>query len=192
MRKQTIITIVTSLILPLAFLAHAFAEIAKIGEYSVVNKDTYGAFSKENIKKMTSLILSKDQAALNLLISEGMVFPVKKGTRVFLEDASVWQGLAKVRPEGRIDSIWVYYHDLSPENIPAESNNQETATDNKSGTYKIEGIAFNKDKPTVIINGQNYFLQDSVSGVKIIGISPDSIIIEQDGKFKVLEIGDSF
>ena len=60
-----------------------------------------------------------------------------------------------------------------------------------SSIYRIEGILFDKIKPIVIIHGQSYFVGNSVIGFKITDVSPDSIIVEQEGKSKILKIGDS-
>jgi hypothetical protein len=156
----------------------------------VVNKNTYGAFSKENMEKMSNIILAKDELAFKRLIAEGGVFPVKKGTRVSLEDTAFWSGCVKARPEGQTKSIWLFGEDLTKTESAADESQKANYTDKESNAPKIEGIIFDKTNPVVIIRGRSCFSGDTIGGTKILKILPSSVIIEQKGESKTLKIGD--
>ena len=192
MNKPIIVLIVTISLLCGCFLTKGLAQSARI-----VNKDTYGAYTAEGMKKFISVILDKDAEALSVLVFSGQIFSVKKGARVFIEDTSFWDGLIKVRPQGQTRSIWIIMEDSDAENdYNSETSSQSESkkiTDSTSNlSYKIEGIFYDKTKPVVLVDGATHFIGDSIAEAKIVGISQGSIIVEQEGKCKSLKIGDSF
>ena len=188
--KKSIVLLITAIsILFICFLTKSFAQSAR-----VVNKDTYGAYTKEGITKLINIIMAKDAEALPMLVISGQIFSVKKGTKVFTEESLILDGIVRVRPQGQAISIWLLQEDLDFEDYNNENSSQSEPNKIKdfknNSTYRIEGIFYDKIKSTVIIKGHTHFIGDSVAGVKIIGISPDSIIVEQEGKSKILKIGD--
>jgi hypothetical protein len=192
MKKPIIVLMSMIFLLCGCFLTKGLAQSARI-----VNKDTYGAYTIEGMKKFISVIIDKDAEALSVLVFSGQIFSVKKGTRVFIEDTSFWDGLIKVRPQGQTRSIWIIMEDSDVEkDCNSETSFQsepKKATDSTSNSsYKIEGIFYDKAKPVVLVGGATHFIGDSIAGAKIVGISQGSIIVEQEGKCKYLKIGDSF
>ncbi len=107
MRKSIILLIIAIFLLSIYFLTKGFAESAYI-----VKKDTYGAYTKEGIKKLLNVILAKDAEALPKLIIEGQIFSVKEGTKVFIEEQLYWEGIVRVRLAGQAMSIWLLAIDL--------------------------------------------------------------------------------
>ena len=192
MKKPIIVLIAMIFLLCGCFLTKGLAQSARI-----VNKDTYGAYTTEGMKKMISVIFDKDAEALAVLVFSGQIFSVKKGTRVFIEDTSFWDGLIKVRPQGQTRSIWIIMEDSYAEKdynteTSSQSENKKITDSKSNQSYKIEGIFYDKTKPVVLVGGSTHFIGDSIAGAKIVGISQGLIIVEQEGKCKYLKIGDSF
>ncbi len=54
---------------------------------------------------------------------------------------------------------------------------------------KVEGIVWNTDKPSAIIDGEVYHIGDLVSGAKIEGISKDGILVFFNGQNFLVNMG---
>lgn len=48
--------------------------------------------------------------------------------------------------------------------------------------FVVKGIVYSKTKPSVIVDGKVYFLQQTVNGATIVRIERDSVTFEKDGK----------
>jgi len=190
MKKLMIsLLIITVLFSSIYFPASCFAE-----EAYIVKQDTYGAYSKEGIKKLLNVILGKDAKAIPILIIERQIFSVKRGTKVFIEDRSLWEGFVKARLQGQAMSIWLLEIDLALEEDYRGKSAQDESDKKKyssSSGYRIEGIVYDKVKPAVIIGGKIHFVNDSIDEIKIIAINPDEIEVQQEEGVKTLRIGDS-
>ena len=189
MKKQIILLIAIVSLSFECFLPQGFAQSGRI-----INKDTYGAYDKEEMNKLSNMLSTKDEEAFWKLIISGQIVPIKKGTRVFLEDTAIWEGLIKVRPQGQTRSIWIFSeHSTAEEDYNNSAQNEPNKKkDSINSGYKIEGIVYDKVKPAVIIGGKIHFVNDSVGGMKIIAINQDNIEVQQEEGAKTLKIGDSF
>jgi len=190
MKKLMIsLLIITVLFASIYFPASCFAQ-----EAYIVKQDTYGAYTKEGIKKLLNVILSKDAKVLPTLVAAGQIFTVKKGAKVFIEEQLLWEGIVKARLQGQAMSVWLLEMDLAPEEDYRSKSAQNESNKNKdssSSGYRIEGIVYDKVKPAVIIGGKIHFVNDSIDGIKIIAINPDEIEVQQEEGAKILKIGDS-
>lgn len=186
MKKLFILLIV---MISLLFVCFFTSGLAQSELERIVKKDCYGAFNREDMDKMTSVIMAKDETAFKGLIIEGKIFLVKKGTKVFIEDTAFWSGCAKVRPEGQTRSIWLFFEDLAkPESVINEI--QKDTITKELNHYKIEGIFYDKVKPAVMVGGKIRFVNDSVCGGKITNISPDEVTINFENIEKEYKVGD--
>lgn len=88
---------------------------------------------------------------------------------------------------------WIAYF-LAPKEGKATSISEEESRRGVGGvakiSYIIEGILYSQEKPTVIINREDYHLNDSVCGGKIINISRDKVTIQFQEKEEVYRVGD--
>jgi len=71
-----------------------------------------------------------------------------------------------------------------------EKDNSKKLNYKAKNCCTIEGIVYDKIKPTVIIDGNIHFINDSVGGIEIIAINPDSIEVQQKEEIKIFKVGD--
>jgi len=177
--------------LPLLILALLLSTIPAFGQSAyIVDKDTFGSFNKEYMERLDNVLRTDDEVAFKMLIVEGKIFPVKKGTKVFFEDSAVWSGCMKVRPQGGTEGFWVFLSDLTEIKSRTNKAQKEKANEEDSIVHEIKGIIFDKTHPVAIIGDMTVSPGDIVNGAKILKILPDSMIIEQAGKTRTLKIGD--
>ena len=73
-----------------------------------VTQDGYlASLNKNQLSKVTDYLGSGDKVAVNKLVESGVVFWLKAGLIVYLEDFT-WTGLAKIRPKGETFEVWTY------------------------------------------------------------------------------------
>lgn len=53
---------------------------------------------------------------------------------------------------------------------------------------KINGIFYQKIKPSAIINGKPAFIGDEIDGVKVISIEPESVTVQYKGEIRVVKM----
>jgi hypothetical protein len=179
------------LVFILVFLLCLFQRGFAYADYAhIVDRDTYGALSKEGIDKMSNAISAKDHIEFNKLLIEGEIFPVKKGTRVFLEDISFSQGYVRVRPEGQTRSIWMFTSDLTPEDKAKNAGSpKKSSIDKESAACRIKGFFYDKGHPTIMIGEEVYSLGDAICGGTIVNISSDRVTIKFQDIEKQYKIG---
>lgn len=57
------------------------------------------------------------------------------------------------------------------------------------GKFKVDGILYSKDNPSVMINSQVCRINDAIAGGKIISIAPDRVVIKFGDKVEAYTIG---
>jgi len=74
---------------------------------------------------------------------------------------------------------------LSPAHAAAAA-----AATNQLATLKLQGIVYDKVKPSAIINGRTYFVGDGLRDAKIISIEPSEVVVELNGQNRTLRLGE--
>jgi hypothetical protein len=162
------------LVLGLFQVGLAYAEYAHI-----VNQDTHGTLSREGIEKMNQALLAQDHIALDKLRIAGEMVPVKKGTRVILEELAFVEGFARVKPEGEARDIWVFTVYLTPEREAKDLISKKNTTAEEAATAcRIEGFFDDSGRPAVMIGEEVYSFGASVCGGQIINITSDRVRIK--------------
>jgi hypothetical protein len=64
------------------------------------------------------------------------------------------------------------------------------STSNQLATLKLQGIVYDKVKPSAIINGRTYFVGDGVRDAKVVSIEPSEVVIELMGHTRTLRLGE--
>jgi hypothetical protein len=64
-----------------------------------------------------------------------------------------------------------------------------TAT-NQLATLKLQGIVYDKVKPSAIINGRTYFVGDGLRDAKVVSIEPSEVVVELSGQKRTLRLGE--
>lgn len=162
---------------------------------SIVNRDTYGAYTIEGSDKYFDVILAKDTEALSLLVLSGQIVNVKKGTSVFIEDTSIWRGLTKVRPQGQIRSIWVPMETLVVYNSETNSKSKpkKIIDENTDFSLEVNSIVYDaKGQSYAIVNETVVKVGDKVHGVEILEIGKDFIKFKYKDKIWAKEFGLKF
>ena len=75
------------------------------GNYRIVNKDTYGAYTEKDFDLMFDCINNRDTNCLSSLIYQGRIILVNKGTKVSVIDSKF--GQVKVRINGTTETLWI-------------------------------------------------------------------------------------
>lgn len=86
-----------------------------------ITDDTIGARSAEDLSELQNMALSDDTSALIKMANQGRVLPLARGQRVHVQETSVWNGVAKVRPMGQTKSWWIDLSKISRSPV-AKSN----------------------------------------------------------------------
>ena len=71
---------------------------------------------------------------------------------------------------------------------PANAAHAASAT-NKLATLKLQGIVYDKVKPSAIINGRTYFVGDEVRDAKVVSIEQSEVVVELMGQNRTLRLG---
>lgn len=78
-----------------------------------INYDTIGCISEDDFSKAGDLGRSGDEAAWKKFVmqkvTQGQCTLLKKGDEVFLEDFSMFSGVACVRPKGETECVFIEY-----------------------------------------------------------------------------------
>ena len=61
---------------------------------------------------------------------------------------------------------------------------------NQLATLKLQGIVYDKVKPSAIINGRTYFVGDGVRDAKVVSIEPSEVVVELMGHNRTLRLGE--
>jgi len=64
------------------------------------------------------------------------------------------------------------------------------AATNQLATLKLQGILYDKVKPSAIINGRTYFVGDGLRDAKIASIEPSEVVVELNGQKRTLRLGE--
>ena len=89
--------LLTTVALALFATTASYAQCTTKGGY-------YAAISKDYLEKLISYSVDDDTQAIQKLIDAGVVFGLKAGVTVYLEDTS-W-GKAEIRPKGMTQTVW--------------------------------------------------------------------------------------
>jgi len=65
----------------------------------------YASVSKKILERFIDFCVVKDYEAANKLVQAHLVFPLKSGLKVYVEDMT-WTGLIKIRPQGSTVCVW--------------------------------------------------------------------------------------
>lgn len=66
----------------------------------------FASVSEELFDKAINFAVQKDTAALQKLLDTKLVFSLKAGVPIYLEDTKLFSGKAQIRPEGSTASVW--------------------------------------------------------------------------------------
>lgn len=82
-------------------LSGAFAQTVCVtkGEY-------LASVSEELFDKAVSYSVQKDYVALQELLDSKLVFILKSGISVYIEDTKIFSGKVKIRPKGSTTTVW--------------------------------------------------------------------------------------
>jgi hypothetical protein len=61
---------------------------------------------------------------------------------------------------------------------------------NQLATLKLQGIVYDKAKPSAIINGRTYFVGDSLRDAKVVSIEPAEVVVELMEQKRTLRLGE--
>jgi len=87
-------------------LAFVFVSVA-IAQPNCVTKSGYiASVSEELFDKAVSYAVQKDYVALQKLLDSKLVFMLKAGVPVYLEDTKMFSGKVKIRPAVSTVSVW--------------------------------------------------------------------------------------
>ncbi len=67
---------------------------------------------------------------------------------------------------------------------------QAANASNQLTTLKLQGIVYDKVKPSAIINGRTYFVGDGVRDARIVSIEPSEVVVELMGHNRTLRLGE--
>ena len=73
---------------------------------------------------------------------------------------------------------------------PAQAAAAAGAATNQLATLKLQGIVYDKVKPSAIINGRTYFVGDGLRDAKIVSIEPSEVVVELNGQNRTLRLGE--
>jgi hypothetical protein len=71
----------------------------------------------------------------------------------------------------------------------SSSAHAATAT-NQLATLKLQGIVYDKVRPSAIINGRTYFVGDGLRDAKVVSIEPSEVVLELRGQSRTLRLGE--
>lgn len=72
-----------------------------------ITKSGYlASVSEELLDKAVTLLVQEDMVALQKLMDTDVVFMLKGGVSVHIEDTKIFSGKVEIRPAGYIDSVW--------------------------------------------------------------------------------------
>ena len=84
-----------------------FSVAVAYGQTTYVTKSGYlAAITEDALDKAIEYIVQKDNAALQQLMSTGMVFQLKAGIPVHVVDTKMFSGKVKIRPRGSTAEVW--------------------------------------------------------------------------------------
>jgi len=72
----------------------------------------------------------------------------------------------------------------------ATTNAAAAAATNQLAKLKLQGIVYDKVKPSAIINGRTYFVGDGVRDAKVVSIEPSEVVVELNGQNRTLRLGE--
>jgi hypothetical protein len=73
---------------------------------------------------------------------------------------------------------------------PAHAAAATAAATNQLATLKLQGIVYDKVKPSAIINGRTYFVGDGLRDAKVVSIEPSEVVVELNGQNRTLRLGE--
>lgn len=73
---------------------------------------------------------------------------------------------------------------------PAHAATAAAAATNQLATLKLQGIVYDKVKPSAIINGRTYFVGDGLREAKVVSIEPSEVVVELNGQNRTLRLGE--
>jgi hypothetical protein len=76
------------------------------------------------------------------------------------------------------------------EKDPAHAATAATAATNQLAALKLQGIVYDKVKPSAIINGRTYFVGDGLRDAKVVAIEPSEVVVELNGQKRTLRLGE--
>jgi len=71
----------------------------------VTKSGYYAATSQKALDLMIQYSVDKDYDALQKLLDAGLVFSMKSGMSVYIQD-STWTGSVEIRPKGMTGTVW--------------------------------------------------------------------------------------
>lgn len=79
----------------------------RIGHTYLIRFDIFAAFNVEDAKRLRDLIHEKDAQAVTVMVLQGRVILVKKGSLAKIEDIDSWNRVEKFRVRGNPSDLWV-------------------------------------------------------------------------------------
>ena len=119
MKKSAMFACATIILLLLSpRLLHA-GEYCVTGDLCVTQKSSDGksypaAMTKEAIMRVIEFFSAGDYEAAQTLLEMGVVFLLKPGIAVYVEDTSIWQGWVKLRKKGSTISFYTLRDAIRP------------------------------------------------------------------------------
>lgn len=81
-----------------------------LGTWFTLGKDWFGCANQATQERLTTLAVSRDEEAFKRLMLAGVLAGecryLKSGTSAYVEDQSVWHGLACLRARGETGCLW--------------------------------------------------------------------------------------
>ena len=78
----------------------------------VTKSGYYAATTEKGLELMVKYSVDKDYDALQKLLDAGLVFSMKSGMTVYIQDSS-WTGRVEIRPKGMTGTVWTVKEAIS-------------------------------------------------------------------------------
>jgi hypothetical protein len=125
----------------------------------------------------------------------GFLFLLFGGAVTFVSPKARIARAAEARPTNSIAKPIVALNpkfsivEKSPSPVHAAAAAAAVAT-NQLAALKLQGIVYDKLKPSAIINGRTYFVGDGLRDAKIVSIEPSEVVVELNGQKRTLRLGE--
>lgn len=124
----------------------------------------------------------------------GLLFLLFGGVTALVSPKTRIARAAEARPTNSISKPIVAMNPkfsiVEKDPLPAQAATTAAAATNQLAGLKLQGIVYDKAKPSAIINGRTYFVGDGVRDAKVVSIEASEVVVELNGQNRTLRLGE--